>query len=329
MPIFRLEGDDISNAKLVIAQETDLELESHLEDWLESSPWALAQEPILWIGRQTSAGDEEGTIFPDLLGVDAEGNLVIVELKKNRAPREVVAQLLEYAVWANELSEQQIHEIAKTYFETRDEFKDKTFQDTFRKMFEVLENDELPSLNQGLRLFIVAEEIPTRIARVCRFLRTSHRMDVICITVSTFQTESDEVIVSMQTVVGDEDVSALKTQKRAASHFSQWSRETERQIVWETVLELTEGHVNVEFDLKDVRDSVLKKHPNFNPNTVGGILVSDTVNNDPAFPSSGENKYWRVKSGVYRLNDSENDKMESDTETNQVTPAIKDSAQDR
>ena len=317
MPIFRLEGDDISKTKLVIAQETDLELESHLEDWLENSPWTLAQEPILWIGRQTSAGDEEGTIFPDLLGVDAEGNLVIVELKKNRAPREVVAQLLEYAVWANELSEQQIHEIAETYFGTRDEFRGKTFQDTFRKMFEVLENDELPSLNQGLRLFIVAEEIPTRIARVCRFLRTSHRMDVICITVSTFQTESDEVIVSMQTIVGDEDVSALKTQRRAASHFSQWSRETERQIVWETVLELTEGHVNVEFDLKNVRNSVLKKHPNFNPNTVGGILVSDTVNNDPAFPSSGENKYWRVKSGVYRLNDSDNDKMEGDEKANQ------------
>lgn len=329
MPIFRLEGDDISKAKLVIAQETDLELESHLEDWLENSPWTLAQEPILWIGRQTSATDEKRTIFPDLLGVDSEGNLVVVELKKNRAPREVVAQLLEYAVWANELSDQQIYEIAETYFEARDEFKGKTFQDTFRKMFEVLENDELPLLNQGLRLFIVAEEIPTQIARVCRFLRTSHRMDVSCITVSTFQTESDEVIVSMQTIVGDEDVSSLRTQRRAASHFSQWSREAERQIVSEAVEELTEGKTNIKFDLKDVKDFVLRKYPNFNPNTVMGILVSDTVNNDPAFPSSGENKYWRVKPGVYRLNDSYNDKIEGDTENNQATSAIKDSAQDR
>ena len=81
-----------------------MELESYLEDWLENSPWALIQdELILWIGRQTSANDEEGTIFPDLLGIDAEGNLVIVELKRDKAPREVVAQLLEYAAWANEL----------------------------------------------------------------------------------------------------------------------------------------------------------------------------------------------------------------------------------
>ena len=130
MPLFRLrvEGDDMSNAELVIAQETNLKLESHLESWLENSPGALTQDkPILWIGRQTSAAGEEGTIFPDLLGVDSEGNLVIVELKKDRTPRDVVAQLLEYAAWANELSEKQVHDIAERYFQTRDEFQGRDF----------------------------------------------------------------------------------------------------------------------------------------------------------------------------------------------------------
>ncbi|MFQ6041844.1 MAG: hypothetical protein ACE5PV_13380, partial [Candidatus Poribacteria bacterium] len=81
MAIFRLkvEDGDLSNAELVIAQQTNLDLEIHLESWLEHSPWALAQEPILWIGRQTTAPVEEGVIFPDLLGVDSEGNLVITE----------------------------------------------------------------------------------------------------------------------------------------------------------------------------------------------------------------------------------------------------------
>lgn len=82
MPIFRLEGD-----KLIIAQETNVELEQHLEIWLENSPWAVIQdEIILWIGRQKSATVEDGTIVPDLLGIDAAGNLVIVELKRNQAP---------------------------------------------------------------------------------------------------------------------------------------------------------------------------------------------------------------------------------------------------
>ena len=95
MPIFRLEkseGDDMSKAELVIAEETNLELEKHLEDWLENSPHALVgNESILWIGRQTSAKDEDGTIYSDLFGVDFQGNLVITELKKGRTPRDIIA----------------------------------------------------------------------------------------------------------------------------------------------------------------------------------------------------------------------------------------------
>jgi len=62
MPVFRLnvERDDLSTAELVIAQETNLQLECYLENWLENSPWALIQAKIiLWIRRQPSAADEE------------------------------------------------------------------------------------------------------------------------------------------------------------------------------------------------------------------------------------------------------------------------------
>ena len=213
MAIFRLkvEDDNLRNAELVIAKETDIELESHLESWLENSPWALVQEePILWIGRQTSANVEESTIFPDLLGVDSEGNLVIVELKRSKAPREVVAQLLEYATWAKELSDEQIQRIAEAYFQTVK--KETTLQGAFSEMFE----DEIPALNRKLRLFVVAEEIPRAVLRVCRFLRTSHGMDINCLAVSTFQTESGEWLVNTEAKVGDEDIIAPKSARQTA-----------------------------------------------------------------------------------------------------------------
>ena len=119
MPIFRLEDDT-----LFIAQETNLELESHLEDWLENSPRpTFGQDDFLWIGRQTSVPDEDNKISPDLLGIDSEGNLVIVELKKGRTPREVVAQILEYAALSDGLTDSQIREIAEDYFKNRDELE--------------------------------------------------------------------------------------------------------------------------------------------------------------------------------------------------------------
>lgn len=319
MAIFRLErleGDDMSNAVLVIAAETNLELERYLEDWLENSPVALVQdEYILWIGRQTSATDEDGTVYPDLLGVDAEGKLVIAELKRDRTPRDIIAQLLDYAAWADGLSESQIHGIAEDYFEIRDGFQGRTFDDVFSETFDIPENDELPPLNRGLRLFIVAEEIPLRVAHVCRFLRTSHSMDVSCIEVSTFETESGEVLVSTETKVGDEGFTAPSAQQQRSSLPSRWSGDIlVREVVWRAVREFTQDRTDVEFTIRDITAIILRREPNFKKETVNGQITAGTVNHPSRrHHSDTEDRYWRIERGKYRLFNRESDNMEGDS----------------
>ena len=312
MAIFRLEGD-----KLIIAQETNVELEQHIEIWIENSPWAVIQdELVLWIDRQPSAQDDEGTIFPDLLGVDSEGNLVVVEFKRGRTPRDVVAQLLEYAAWANGLSTEQIHGTAETYFETRDEFRGKTFPNAFREAFDMPETDELPPLNQKLRLFVVAEEIQPRVANVCRFLRRSYKMDVSCIAVSRFQTESGEEIVSTETKVGDEEIVTPKTRQQRTSQTSQWSGDKGvREVVLEAVQEFTGEDVNVEFTTKDITISILEKYPNFNKNTVTLQIAAGCPNHGSYRHHSGDYKYyWKIGTGKYRLYDPGRDEIQNDDE---------------
>ena len=311
MPIFRLEGDDISNAQLVIAQETDLELESHLEDWLQNSPWALLQdEPILWIDRQPSARDEEGTVFPDLLGVDAEGNLVIIELKRDKAPREVVAQILEYAAWANELSDEQIQQIAEDYFEKRNESDSKQFHEVFKDIFELTDTDEIPPLNRNLRLYIIASDIPTRVARVCRFLRTTQGMDINCIDVSTFETEAGERLVSMEAKVGDEDIifsksKGSKTKGRSGELLS-------HQMVFEAVQEFTNGDPNITFSLNDIEKVSKKKYPDYNIASVRRRIRGDCVNfNSRNSYTIDKDRYWWEEKNKYRLYNREKDSIES------------------
>ena len=301
----------MSTAELIIAEETNLELEKHLENWLENSPRALAQEDFLWIGRQTSAQDEDSTIFSDLFGVDSDGNLVIAELKKGRTPRDIIAQLLDYAAWADDLSESQIREIAETYFETRGAFQGKTFDDAFRDVFEMLETDEIPSLNRNLRLFIVAEEIPSRMARVCRFLRTSHGIDISCVVFSIFQTESGEVVVSTETIIGDEDVAVPKArQQRPSSPPRPPSDKPVEQIAWEAVQEFTDGDPNATFTLRDIEQVVGEKYPDLaESDRVRNRIRGSCVNfgKRDTYPI-GEDRYWLVKWGVYRLYDREKDK---------------------
>lgn len=308
MAIFILKNnDDPRNAELVIAKKTNVKFESDIESWLENNPWALVEgESILWIGRQTSANVEESTIFPDLLGLDSEGNLVIVELKRGETPREVVAQLLEYAAWAKDLSDEQIQEIAKAYFQTTK--KETTLQKAFGEMFE----DEMPALNRRLRLFVVAEEISGRILQVCRFLRTSYSMDINCLAVSTFQTESGEVLVNTEAKVGDEDVVTSKTVKQNTSQITRWSGDKPvREVVWEAVQKLTGKDTKVEFSPKEVSTLILQKYPNFKVGTVHGQLTAGCPNHPSYDRHSGNHKYyWRIRPKTYRLYNPESDKVE-------------------
>ena len=307
MPIFKLDkrDDHIENGILIPAKKTSIELESHLEAWLENSPWAITQEPLLIIGRQTPALQEESkTIFPDLIGIDKNGNLVIIELKKGKTPRDVVAQLLEYAAWANELSEESIRDIASDYFAKISAKEDMDTQ--FRETFEL---DETPPLNRTLRLFIAAEEIDPSVAKVSRFLRQVHSVDINCIKFSIYQTESGEILVSSEPYVGLEE---MVSQKKPSSP-QRWSGDkTVSQVVWEAVLEFTNQDKTKTFSPKEITQIILNKYPTFNKGSINCQLIADCVNHTSRHHySGGKNRYWWIQEGKYRLYDPDRDTDES------------------
>lgn len=64
------------------------------------------------VGRQVET-DFGGLI--DLLCVDAAGDLVVVELKRDKTPREITAQALDYASWVVNLTHERVTSIAEAY----------------------------------------------------------------------------------------------------------------------------------------------------------------------------------------------------------------------
>jgi len=84
--------------------ESSLATEKLLEDMIIAAPRMLSDEWML-IGRQEDTGFG-GRI--DLLAIAPDGSLVLIELKRDRTPREVVAQAIDYACWVEKLSDQDI-----------------------------------------------------------------------------------------------------------------------------------------------------------------------------------------------------------------------------
>src|SRR5205823_4053706 len=66
-----------------------LDAEERLEEHIAKDLSILAPQLML-IGRQVATAFGK---FIDLLAIDAEGKLIVIELKRDRTPREIVAQV--------------------------------------------------------------------------------------------------------------------------------------------------------------------------------------------------------------------------------------------
>ena len=75
--------------------------ESDLETLLENNPeYFFENSRVLIIGRQVTTNLNS---FIDLLGIDSSGNTLVIELKRNKTPRETIAQILEYSSFVEKL----------------------------------------------------------------------------------------------------------------------------------------------------------------------------------------------------------------------------------
>src|SRR5260370_23273709 len=84
--------------------ESSLNDEQLLEEMIVADPRILSDEWML-IARQENTG-HGGRI--DLVAIAPDGSLVLIELKRDRTPRECVAQALDYAAWVEKLQPDEV-----------------------------------------------------------------------------------------------------------------------------------------------------------------------------------------------------------------------------
>jgi hypothetical protein len=132
--------------------------EQILADLIAADPRILSDEWML-IGRQEQT-TQSGTL--DLLAVAPDGSLVLIELKRNKTPRDVVAQALDYAVWVEKLRPEDIAAIYGRFAPGH------SLSDDFKTRFgHVLEED---SLNHNHQIIIVASSLDPSSERIVSYL---------------------------------------------------------------------------------------------------------------------------------------------------------------
>ena len=133
-----------------------LDKEASLEDALFRDTDILDSD-IMLIGRQVITAEGKRI---DLLGIDADGNLRVIELKRDKSPRDAVAQLLDYGYWVQNLSHEQITAIYGA-LPTQT-----PFEQAFQERFGVPPPE---TLNESHQLILVASELDQSSERIVQY----------------------------------------------------------------------------------------------------------------------------------------------------------------
>ena len=185
--------------------------EQMLEDMIVAQPRILSGEWML-IGRQINTGNG-GRI--DLLAIAPDGSLVVVELKRDRTPREVVAQALDYASWVERLDADDVAGIYSRFLPGRS-----LSADFAARFGEALDED---TINESHQIVVVATRLDDASERIVTYLN-GRGLAINVLFFQVFQ-HGDELLLSRVWLVDPAEVQAQSAGSWQGSDKEPWNGE--------------------------------------------------------------------------------------------------------
>ena len=186
--------------------------EQKLEDMIVRDPDILSSEWML-IGRQ-EVTNHGGRI--DLLAITPDGSLVLIEIKRERTPREIVAQALDFASWVEQLTPDRIAQIYQrfSYGGSLDE--------AFRQRFGVdLDED---TLNESHQIVIVAAELDAATERIIGYLN-ERDIAINALFFQVFQNGDDQLLSRAWLIDPSQTQANAASAPRAKGEKEPWNGE--------------------------------------------------------------------------------------------------------
>jgi uncharacterized protein YeaO (DUF488 family) len=214
-------------------RKAKLDLEERIETWLEQDI-SIISDDLLVIDRQSVT--EFGGVI-DLLCLDRSGDAVVVELKRDKTPRDITAQVLDYASWVKDLSNERITELADQFLGDKGPLE---------RAFEQRFGDELPeTLNGQHKLLIVASDIDPSTERIVNYLSDTYGVDINAVSFQYFRHGESEFLARVF-LIDPSQVEQSKRTKSASKRrpnltYEELAQIAEENDVGELYGQLTEG----------------------------------------------------------------------------------------
>jgi hypothetical protein len=162
-----------------------------LEAWIASDP-SIIRPGMRIIGRQVST--RSGPL--DLLAVDRTGDLIIIELKRDRLPREVLAQAIDYASDVASWTIDKVGEVCAKY-------TGESFEDVFTNAFPEVDLEGV-NINGGQRIVLVGFSAEASLERMIEWLSDNYGVGINAVILKYIRTAAGSEILTRTAVISEE-----------------------------------------------------------------------------------------------------------------------------
>lgn len=193
--LFRINSDSKESEKIKEVEFADLGFKERqdIQEWVANNPNILG-ENLLVIGKEFSGFDRTNERL-DLLAIDADGTLVVIELKRDHSGTDTHWQAIKYASYFRQAKQD---DIVRMLAEYRKESED----DALSELLQHIGADDLGALNNDQRVILASHRFAPEVTSAALWL--NEKVDdenlITCIQLTPYQ-DGDALYVQSNTII--------------------------------------------------------------------------------------------------------------------------------
>lgn len=196
--VFTVSGSTATAAQSISLAEAGLKEREHLQEWVIANPQVLGPDVMIVafeFGRWAAFSGAVERDRLDILALDKEGHLIVIELKRDKAPDTVDMQALKYAALVSRFTRDDLDKVHAEYLSrSRGEAVDPDTAATELDEWATMTEDSL----RLPRLVLMATAFPTTVTATVVFLHQQLGLDIRLLAFQAYRTAHDVLLTVSQ-----------------------------------------------------------------------------------------------------------------------------------
>ncbi|MFZ4462485.1 MAG: DUF4268 domain-containing protein [Bacteroidales bacterium] len=199
MYLINKESNRIEKIETTTFKQIGFKEREHLQEWIAHNPSALNEELI--IIQKEFAGFNDTNERLDLLALDKQGNLVIIENKRDDTGKDVTWQALKYASYCSTLTASHIIDIFQEYLIKHGD--ERKAEDVLTEFYDNEDFKELLNTGNSQRIIMIAIEFRKEVTSTVLWL-LNYRLQIQCFKATPYRL-GDQLFLNFEQIIPIKD----------------------------------------------------------------------------------------------------------------------------